>query len=356
MKLGLYANLSVTLMTILMVIGMPLTDHFLCKKLGISPDDRLSKNPEADHYLHLRKIVLILVFAAYVFLLSYVVFFSRSASDDYLVHVALYEDLANAVQIDYGILGFIKDIFTNGFSSAMEHVKVNKIEDIYQVYLNIALFIPMGYLLPYVFDFFRKDMKVRVLSACFITTLLIENIQLMAKLGFYDIDDIVSNMIGSIVGLAFYIRFAYVLADPDFRKESNRRRRYERRAKEKALFPYLSKLSIQRTVLYAKDKKEVFDFYENKLGFRLKKAIPHGEDMDYLFELGEDQFEVHCSNNYKEEFVQEVTIACNDSEYLKESLENAGIQTSAYSSDPYSGLRTFCFSAPGNTKIIVIEE
>ncbi|MBQ1900103.1 MAG: hypothetical protein II153_04280, partial [Erysipelotrichaceae bacterium] len=132
MELGLYANLSVTLMTILMVIGMPLTDHFLCKKLGISPDDRLSKNPEADHYLHLRKIVLILVFAAYVFLLSYVVFFSRSASDDYLVHVALYEDLANAVQIDYGILGFIKDIFTNGFSSAMEHVKVNKIEDIYQ--------------------------------------------------------------------------------------------------------------------------------------------------------------------------------------------------------------------------------
>ena len=136
MKLGLYANLSVTLMTILMVIGMPLTDHFLCKKLGISPDDRLSKNPEADHYLHLRKIVLILVFAAYVFLLSYVVFFSRSASDDYLVHVALYEDLANAVQIDYGILGFIKDIFTNGISSAMEHVKVNKIEDIYQVYVH----------------------------------------------------------------------------------------------------------------------------------------------------------------------------------------------------------------------------
>ena len=356
MKLGMLTNLFVTFMTFAMVIGMPVTDRFICEKLGISPDDRLSRNPEADRYLHLRKIVLIFVFGVYVLLLSYVVFFSRSASDDYLVHVALYEDLANAVQIDYGIFGFIKDIFANGISSAMEHVRVNKIEDIYQVYLNIVLFIPMGYLLPYVFDFFRKDMNVRVLSACFITTLLIENIQLMAKLGFYDVDDIVSNMIGSVIGLRFYIWFAYVLADPDFRKENRRRRRYEHRAKQKALFPYLSKMSIERTTLYARDKKEVFDFYENKLGFRLKKAIPHGEDMDYLFELGEDQFEVRCSRNYKEDVLQEVTIACNDSEYLKKSLEEAGIKTSDYSSDPYDDLRTFSFKAPGNVQITVIEE
>ena len=356
MKLGLLMNLLVTFMSVVMVVFMPLTDRLICKKLRISPDDRLSENPKADYYLHLRKYVLIAVFAVYLFLLFYVAFFSRSAAADYLVHISLYEDLANAIKIDFGILGLLKVLFTEGFSAAMAHVRINKIEDIVQVYLNIVLFLPMGYLLPYVFDFFRRDMKVRTILACFISTLLIENVQLMTKLGFYDIDDIVSNTLGGILGLRLYIWFAYVLAHPDFRREAKHQRRFEKRAKEKAMYPFLSKISLQRSVIYAKDKKEVFDFYENKLGFRLKKAIPQGEDIDYMFELGKDQFEVRCRKDYKEETMQEVLIACNNSEYLKQSLEENGIMTSAYASDPYTLLRTFSFMAPGNTKITVIEE
>ena len=102
---NLSTNIFVTILMFVMVVFMPMIDRMVCKAIGISPDDRMNKNPHADFYLHLRKAVLVLVFLIYLALLSYVVFFSRSASSDYLIHVALYEDLANAIQIDFGILG-----------------------------------------------------------------------------------------------------------------------------------------------------------------------------------------------------------------------------------------------------------
>ena len=55
--------------------------------------------------------------------LFYVAFFSRSAAADYLVHISLYEDLANAIKIDFGILGLLKVLFTEGLSAAMAHVR-----------------------------------------------------------------------------------------------------------------------------------------------------------------------------------------------------------------------------------------
>ena len=356
MDLGLKTNLLVTLLMFVMVVFMPIIDWAVCRSLGISPDDHVSENPKADHYLHIRKIILYIIFGIYVFLLLYVAFFSRSAADDYLIHISLYEDLANAVKIDFGILGFIRDIFVNGFQSAMSHVKVEKIEDIVQVYLNVVLFVPMGYLLPYVFDFFRRHIRFRVILACFLISLAIENIQLITKLGFYDIDDLISNTIGGALGQRFYMWSGYVLAHPDFRKEWARQRRYRKRAKDRALYSFFSRVSLQRTTLYARDKKEVFDFYENKLGFRLKRAVASGEDMDYLFEFGKDQIEVRCRKDYKEELCQEVTIACNNSEYMKKKLERFDIHTSEYKADPYTDLRTFSFDAPGNTKITIIEE
>ena len=50
-------------------------------------------------------------------------------------------------------------------------------------------------------------------------------------------------------------------------------------------------------------------------------------------------------------------LSFHDGHYrLLASMEENGIMTSAYASDPYTLLRTFSFMAPGNTKITVIEE
>ena len=42
--------------------------------------------------------------------MAWLVFFSRSASNDYQVHIALYEDLKHSVRIDFGILGVLKSV------------------------------------------------------------------------------------------------------------------------------------------------------------------------------------------------------------------------------------------------------
>ena len=98
-------------------------------------------------------------------------------------------------------------------------------EDITQVYMNIMLFVPMGYLLPYIFDWFRAKVQIRPVAACFITAFLIENLQLVFRRGFYDMDDLVSNTAGGFVGQLLYIAVAYVVTHPDWRRERDSYRR-----------------------------------------------------------------------------------------------------------------------------------
>ena len=56
-------NILVTVLMFVMVIFMPLIDHIISKRHRIALDDSLSYNPKADSYLHVRKVVLILIFA-----------------------------------------------------------------------------------------------------------------------------------------------------------------------------------------------------------------------------------------------------------------------------------------------------
>lgn len=352
----LRTGIAVTLMMFVMVFFMPFVDRMICRKLSISADDRYSMNPKADRYLHLRKFILVAIFLVYIALLLYVTFFSRSAADDYLLHISFYEDLAAAVEVDMGLLGFIRTVFTEGFKAGFSHIRVKEVDDVMQVYMNIVLFVPMGYLLPYVFDVYRRDMHFRTIVTCFLTSLLIENIQLISRLGFYDVDDLFSNTIGGIIGLRFYILFAYYLSQPDFIKELRQYRRYRKRTQNTPIHPFLSRLHMHRATLFSRDSKGVYDFYVEKLGFRLKRLIPDGEDAYYLFEFGDDQFEVRCSPGYQQLPPQELTIACNNSENLKKQLELYEIETSGYKSDPYTDLRTFSFAGPDGTMITIIEE
>jgi len=109
--------------------------------------------------------------------------------------------------------------------------------------------------------------------------------------------------------------------------------------------------------VYAHDREEVKEFYENKLGFRLRSSIEHSEEeTDYLFDFGRNQVEVHCSPAYKDLPLQNIVMACNNSEYLKESLEKSGIDCSEYEEDPYTGLRIFTFMGPDEVYFTIIEE
>ena len=351
-----FVSIMVTVMMIVMIFVLPWLDRTICRKLGVSLNDGVSTNPDADRILRIRKLMLIVMFCVYMLMLGYVAFFSRAASEDYHVHVALYEDLANSIKIDFGILGFIKAVFTDGFSAAMKHVSVN-VDNIAQVYLNIVMFVPMGYLLPYIFDWFRRKVKYRPVLACFVGSMLVENIQLITKLGFYDIDDIFSNTIGGLLGQLMYIAVAYILTHPDWRKELDRNRRWKKRAKEKTLYPYLGKMGIVRTTLYGTDDKAVYDFYADKLGFRVlrKKVEKNSKTVRYLFGVGKSQVEVICFNEPKELPEQALTFSFNNLNKMKGRLKEEGIDDGVYEKDLYSELRLLTFKGPDTVNITILE-
>ena len=66
------------------------------------------------------------------------------------------------------------------------------------VLLNIALFVPLGFLLPLLSKLFRK--WYATLSAGFVVSLLIELTQLLTARGMCDVDDLFTNTLGAMLG------------------------------------------------------------------------------------------------------------------------------------------------------------
>ena len=72
-----------------------------------------------------------------------------------------------------------------------------------QLLLNTLMFVPLGFLLPIVFkNKFKTFTSVLIVS--FITTVLTEFIQLFTLRG-TDIDDVISNTLGGVIGFALYV-------------------------------------------------------------------------------------------------------------------------------------------------------
>lgn len=72
-----------------------------------------------------------------------------------------------------------------------------------QLLLNTLMFVPLGFLLPIVFKNKFKSFN-SVLIVSFTTTFLTEFIQLFTLRG-TDIDDLISNTLGGVIGFALYV-------------------------------------------------------------------------------------------------------------------------------------------------------
>mgnify|MGYP001119260580 CR=1 FL=1 len=64
---------------------------------------------------------------------------------------------------------------------------------------NIIIFFPLGFFVSYRFS--KKVLKPMII--CMLTILFIECIQLIFKIGFFDVDDILLNSIGCLFGIYF---------------------------------------------------------------------------------------------------------------------------------------------------------
>lgn len=71
-----------------------------------------------------------------------------------------------------------------------------------QIIWNIILFIPFGMLLPGCFKVFEQYRKV--FAAVLLTSSIIEMIQGCARIGTFETDDIISNVIGTAIGVMLY--------------------------------------------------------------------------------------------------------------------------------------------------------
>lgn len=76
-------------------------------------------------------------------------------------------------------------------------------EMLLQIIMNVAMYIPLGFLLPCYFKVFEKYRYVVLVAT--ISSLFIELTQAIFKMGLFEVDDIINNTIGAIGGLLIYI-------------------------------------------------------------------------------------------------------------------------------------------------------
>lgn len=97
--------------------------------------------------------------------------------------------------------------------------KINTRNNAY-VIENVLLFIPYGIVIPWAVKWTRRLWKCAFLGM--LTSLIIESMQLLTRRGCFQLDDIMTNWIGSIVGyLLFRIGYAIYNRKGDLGKTMN---------------------------------------------------------------------------------------------------------------------------------------
>lgn len=75
-----------------------------------------------------------------------------------------------------------------------------EVEILLQILLNIAMYIPIGFLLPSCFKIFEKFRQVTF--SVVVISLCIELIQGVFKLGLFEVDDVINNTVGCMIGFS----------------------------------------------------------------------------------------------------------------------------------------------------------
>ena len=71
-----------------------------------------------------------------------------------------------------------------------------------QITLNLMILIPVGFFLCLIIKSRMKYFWALVIS--FVLTLLVEALQFVSRCGTFEVDDLINNMIGAVIGIAIY--------------------------------------------------------------------------------------------------------------------------------------------------------
>ncbi|AHF07116.1 VanZ family protein [Desulfitobacterium metallireducens] len=147
----------------------------------------------------IRKITVILFLTYFTYLLYRLFFYA------YGQYFRFYEN-----EIRYNLIPF-KTIFS--YIMGMGKYKLDVW--FFNLFGNIFAFMPMGFLLPLIFQSL-KSFK-RITSITFLISSFLEMIQFWLKLGITDIDDVILNTLGGLVGYLFLI-LSRKIVDPIMKK------------------------------------------------------------------------------------------------------------------------------------------
>ena len=325
---------AVTGATVFLAIIMPIVDGRIAKKSGVSLNGGVSGNPHAIRFLRIRKGILLFLFLLYLLALVYVVLLARGENPEYRVNNSILE-----------------------FADLKLFDLILPRTALIEFYLNTMLFIPMGYLLPYLFRWFRMRPVRRPLITCFFISLGIENVQLLLKRGYYDTGDILANTLGGLLGLLLFLMRAYTLTDPDWKRNLRNYRRWRRLARNGTLFPFSRRLDLIRTTIFGTNEEEIFRFYVEKMGFQLRRQLvpENTEGTSFLFGIGRAQLEIRCSNEKEELPEQSLIISFENLDAVRRRLLQRGIDPGDYMVDPFTGQRMLRIFGPDHVKISMVE-
>lgn len=135
------------------------------------------------------RIVAILLFLAYLLLLAYLLFFSsaygRTEEMGYRYNLKPFLEIARGIR-------YIDQV---GYSYVLMNIGG-----------NIAAFMPFGWLVPLIS--LRRQNTGKILFQTFLLSLSAETIQLVTRTGAFDVDDLILNTLGGILGYwCYYLLF-----------------------------------------------------------------------------------------------------------------------------------------------------
>jgi len=150
-----------------------------------------------------------LLFYLYIILLSYFLFFSEHYGRENILPEYRYN------------LEFFKEI--RRFITYREQLGFEVF--IVNIVGNILAFAPFGFMLPLLNTKYRKFFLIAFLSLLF--SLSVEVVQLLFKVGIFDVDDIMLNTVGGILGYLAYkvVHILYSLFTPHKKKKKKVKKR-----------------------------------------------------------------------------------------------------------------------------------
>ncbi len=108
-------------------------------------------------------------------------------------------DFRTAFSLDYGIGQTVRLLLAGEFQQAISSIHIDSADMAAEIVLNILLYLPMGYLLPFVFKSLRGHI-VLITMIGFLCSLATELAQYYLQIGICQLDDLVLNTLGTLIG------------------------------------------------------------------------------------------------------------------------------------------------------------